>query len=234
MRLSKKIHPSNHTHPLRVLKPVLSLLAALALSLAAMPAALADEADGGADEAVYTVVEFSFTDGVVTFEDEDDFIYDVTEDGYIINGVPVSVDDFASEPSECWVYAYNLYSEIWGEGFSIYIDTEDNLLRGLSADELTLTEEHLREYVSRAIPGAVLRICDWEYLYGGDGWGHSQLIVEIDDEGFTVLEGGLHQSPYKQEHYYTWSEYIETSWLGGNYEYIKYIQWPGAGEAAQS
>lgn len=211
-------------------KSVIALAAALALCAAAMPAALADDAV----EDPYTVVEFSFTDGAVTFEDEDDFICDVTGDGYIINGVAVAVDDFASEPSECWVYAQNLYNEIWGESFSIYIDTEDDLLRGLSADELTLTEEHLREYVSRAIPGAVLRICDCEYLYGGDGWGHSQIIVEIDDEGFTVLEGGLHESPYKQEHYYTWSEYIETSWLGGRYDYIKYIQFPHAGEEALS
>ena len=70
----------------------------------------------------------------------------------------------------------------------------------------------------------VLRLGSSEYLHGGDGWGHSQIIVQKDSNGFTVLQGGLSASPYRNERYYTWSEYLN-SW---NYAYIKYIKWPGA------
>jgi len=145
---------------------------------------------------------------------------------YTINGVNVSYSDFSSSPSECWAYANNIYNKIWGQKFSNSFSDSNNALRNLSDSELTLTQEHLKEYVSNAELGAVLRVCDSEYLHGTDGWGHSQIIVQKDSNGFTVFEGGLSASPYCREKYYTWSEYCNTSWL--QYEYIKYIKWPGA------
>ena len=62
--------------------------------------------------------------------------------------------------------------------------------------------------------------------YSSDGWGHSQIIVQKDDSGFTVFEGGLSNYPYCREKYYTWNEYVNTGWLGGTYSYIKYVKWP--------
>ncbi|MBQ3002321.1 MAG: hypothetical protein IJD82_01160 [Clostridia bacterium] len=149
---------------------------------------------------------------------------------YTINGVKVRADDFSSSRNECVKYAIDVYEKIWG-GSNLpdkYFGQKINMLRELTTEELTLTEEHLREYVSNAALGSVLRICDYEYLYSHDQWGHSQIIVYKDANGFTVFEGGLSASPHRREHYYTWSEYINTNWLGGNYEYIKYIKWPGA------
>ena len=147
---------------------------------------------------------------------------------YTINGVTVHWDDFSSSPSECWVYANNFYKKIWGYNFNNSFSDKDNSLRNLSDSELTLTIDHLRSYVSNATLGSVLRICNADYLHGSDGWGHSQLIVQKDSNGFTVFEGGLSAWPYCREKYYTWSEYINTGWLGGTYQYIKYIKWPGA------
>ena len=143
---------------------------------------------------------------------------------YYINGVAVRCDDFDSSPNECWTYANNIYNKIWGQQFNSLFDDSANSLRNLSDSELTLTAEHLRNYVSNAALGSALRICNSEYLHGGDGWGHSQIIVQKDSNGFTVLQGGLSASPYRNERYYTWSEYLN-SW---NYAYIKYIKWPGA------
>ena len=143
---------------------------------------------------------------------------------YYINGVAVRCDDFDSSPNECWTYANNIYNKIWGQQFNSLFDDSANSLRNLSDSELTLTAEHLRNYVSNAALGSALRICSSEYLHGGDGWGHSQIIVQKDSNGFTVLQGGLSASPYRNERYYTWSEYLN-SW---NYAYIKYIKWPGA------
>ena len=146
---------------------------------------------------------------------------------YTINGVTVHWDDFSSSPSECWAYANNVYKKIWGHNFTNSFNDSENSLRNLSDSELTLTAEHLKAYVSNAALGSCLRICDSEYLHGSDGWGHSQIIVQKDANGFTVFEGGLSASPYCREHYYTWSGYVDSSWPGG-YAYIKYIKWPGA------
>ena len=143
---------------------------------------------------------------------------------YRINGVNVHYTNFATSPNECWMYANNFYYRIWGTYFANNFDDPSNMLRNLSDSDLKLTASHLKAYVTSAKPGAVLRICDAYYLHSHDGWGHSQLIVQIDDKGFTVFEGGLGTYPYCREKYYTWSEYVNT-W---SYPYIKYIKFPGA------
>ncbi len=151
-----------------------------------------------------------------------------SSNSYIINGKTVSISDYpTSQESDCWNYANDIYEDIWGVKFTNSFSESSNMLRNLSDSEITLTEAHLKEYVSNAEIGSCLRICDSEYLHGTDGWGHSQLIVQKDSNGFTVLEGGLTNYPHCREQYYTWNEYINTSWLG-KYAYIKYIKWPGA------
>lgn len=147
---------------------------------------------------------------------------------YTINGVNVRYDNFSSSKDECWAYANNFYNKIWGQRFNALFNDSANSLRNLNDSELTLTQEHLKKYVSNAPLGSVLRICSSDYLHGSDGWGHSQIIVQKDNNGFTVFEGGLSASPYCREKYYTWSEYCNTGWLGGTYGYIKYVKWPGA------
>ena len=147
---------------------------------------------------------------------------------YYINGKYVHWDDYSSSESECWAYAQNFYTKIWGTNFSSYRGTSDDSLRDLSKSEHALTADNLKAYVSNASLGASLRICNDEYYDSSDGWGHSQIIVQKDSNGFTVFEGGLTASPHCREKYYTWSEYVSTGWLGGTYSYIKYIKWPGA------
>ena len=148
---------------------------------------------------------------------------------YVINGVTVHYDDFTSSPNECWAYANNVYNKIWGHNFSNSFSDSENSLRNLSDSELTLTEEHLKAYVGNAALGSCLRICNSEYLHGSDGWGHSQIIVQKDANGFTVFEGGLGGIgwPYCREKYFTWSSFMSTSYLN-QYSYIKYIKWPNA------
>ena len=143
---------------------------------------------------------------------------------YTINGVTVAATDFSSSPGQCWKYANNLYNKVWGYNFTSYRTTDDNLLKGYSASDLTLTEAHLKAYVSAAPVGSVLRVTNSTYLNANDGAGHSMFIVSIDSEGFTVLQGGLNDSPYRAETYYTWSGFMNTRWLGGKWEYIKYIK----------
>ena len=146
---------------------------------------------------------------------------------YVINGVTVRNSDFPSAHYECWTYANNVYAKIWGHNFlNLFNDTE-NMLRDLPDEALTLTPEHLKAYVSAAPAGAVLRVCDAQYLHADDGWGHSQVIITHDENGFTVFEGGLALWPHRREAYYTWDGYCYSGWPG-KYHYIKYIKWPGA------
>ena len=146
---------------------------------------------------------------------------------YEINGVLVRNSDFPSAHYECWTYANNVYAKIWGHNFwNLFNDTE-NMLRNLPDEELTLTPEHLKAYVSAAPAGAALRVCDAQYLHADDGWGHSQIIISHDENGFTVFEGGLAAWPHRREAYYTWTGYCYSGWPG-KYHYIKYIKWPGA------
>ncbi len=150
-------------------------------------------------------------------------------DSYKINGKVIRWEDFPlSQPGECWDYAQSIYKTIWGVPFESSFNEKTNMLRNLSDKDLTLTEAHLKAYVSQAKLGSVLRVCGSTYLHGSDGVGHSQIIVQKDDKGFTVFEGGLSAYPYCREKYYTWSEYVNTKWLGGKYGYIKYIKWPDA------
>jgi len=150
---------------------------------------------------------------------------------YCINGVCVRCEDFKSSPGNCRAYAENLYRKIWGTGFSSDFYDDDNLLRNLEEEDLILTEEHLKKYISRAELGSAFRVSSKRFLHRNDGSaGHTQLIVQKDENGFTVLEGGMRDYPYRREYYYTWSEFVSAHWLGGRYGYIKYIKWPGAPE----
>lgn len=148
---------------------------------------------------------------------------------YCINGVTVRHDDFSSRPNNCRAYAELMYAKIWDDDFTGNFRSTDNFLRNLDDEQLTLTEEHLKEYVTHAALGSTIRVSSPVYLHRNDGrLGHSQIIVQKDENGFTVLEGGLKEYPYHAENYYTWSEFVNAHWLGGRYDYIKYIKWPDA------
>ena len=148
---------------------------------------------------------------------------------YYINNAIVRCDDFTSRPNNCRAYAEKMYQKIWGTTFGNSFYAENNFLRNLEKEQLTLTEEHLKEYVSHAELGSTIRVSSEYFLYRNDGrLGHSQIIVQKDANGFTVLEGGLAAYPYYGENYYTWSDYVNAHWLGGRYGYIKYIKWPDA------
>lgn len=150
------------------------------------------------------------------------------EQAYTVNGVTVQYRDFSTSHNECWSYAYKFYKKIWDRELNSNFYGSENLLRNRSKEELTLTPEHLRDYVSQAVPGAVIRVCNSGCLYGSDSMGHSLVIVSIQEDGFTTFEGGLSAWPHCREHFYTWEEFCRTSWLGGRYGYIKYIKWPSA------
>ena len=162
-----------------------------------------------------------------------------TEGVYTINGKNIRASDASSSSGECWAYANAIYKKIWGVNFNSYFSDSDNFLRDFEDEDLILTAERLEQFVSAAALGSSLRICNQINLHANDGYingekpGHNQIIVQKDSEGFTVVQGGLSDSPHRREDYYTWQSFVDTWWLGGTYHYIKYIKWPGAPSLAK-
>ncbi len=139
-----------------------------------------------------------------------------------INGESVAYYYYSSSPNQCWRYANNIFYTIWGSN----MDEHPSLLEGLSIEERSTTIEHLKKFVGYAPLGSSLRLTSYEGMYDAyDMVGHSQIIVQKDENGFTVLEGGMSMAPHCREHYYTWEEYVNL-WCDYEYQYIKYINAP--------
>lgn len=155
------------------------------------------------------------------------FIPVSSSNSYTINGKNIRLEDIPWPGADrCWTYASDMYERIWGQSFNGDTSASDNMLRNLDTSRLTLTQAHLKEYVTHCQIGSTIRICNEDYLNQSyDGYGHSQIIVWYDDTGFIFLES---LSSGLREEYYTWEEYVNSSYIGQRYHYIKYIKWPGA------
>lgn len=79
-----------------------------------------------------------------------------------INGKSVSEKSVAWQGNAgCWRYAQKMYQLIWGKSFDNSFtgnSSSYNMLRNLSDSQLTLTSEHLKEYIHYAELGSVLRV----------------------------------------------------------------------------
>ena len=157
-------------------------------------------------------------------------IYDQT---YTVNGKTVPLPDLPLDMTfeNCWEFAQEAYTEIWGQRFSEFLDSEEDMLRGMESDDRLLTEENLKAFVMAAEIGAVMRLSRADCLYGGDLEGHNQIILQKDEEGFTVYEGNIGWNGVISIAYYNWDTYIK---LWPQYDYIKYVKWPGAPEFSQA
>ena len=157
-------------------------------------------------------------------------IYDQT---YTVNGKTVPLPDLPLDMTfeNCWEFAQEAYTEIWGQRFSEFLDSEEDMLRGMESDDRLLTEENLKAFVTAAEIGAVMRLSRADCLYGGDLEGHNQIILQKDEEGFTVYEGNIGWNGVISIAYYNWDTYIK---LWPQYDYIKYVKWPGAPEFSQA
>ena len=153
-------------------------------------------------------------------------IYDQT---FTANGKTVPLPDLPLDMvfENCFEFAQAAYTEIWGQDFSEFLDSEEDMLRGMESDDRLLTEENLKAFVMAAEIGAVMRLCRADCLYGGDLEGHNQIILQKDEEGFTVYEGNIGWNGVISIAYYNWDTYIK---LWPQYDYIKYVKWPGAPE----
>ena len=153
---------------------------------------------------------------------------------FTLNGVTVRASDVGTKGSgNCWKWAQDIYKKVWGCNFdSTFVGTASkghNLLRNLTDSERELTPEHLKYFVSHAVPGATLRVQSCPSSCSGfntDGCSkhekHSLIIAEIRDDGLVTMDdqGSVHTR------YYTWEGFCN-SWAK-KWVYVKYIKWPNA------
>lgn len=123
---------------------------------------------------------------------------------------------------ECWAFAQLVYRHIWWQEFNSYAGTEDDILRDEPLDNgRRITADNARRFLSRAVPGAVVRISDT--IKGDDSVGqkyHSQILLEKRDDGVVIYES---TNIGTWIDFYTWEEY-ESKY--GEYVYFKYIKYP--------
>ena len=151
------------------------------------------------------------------------------------DGKTIKASDVGNQ-NNCWTYASNIYSKIWGVGFNSTF-SDSNMLRNLSDNDRRLTADNLKKYVSAAELGSSLRITGCTSScsqWGNDGLscghsGHSLIIIDKDSNGLTVLDNHRAdgQNYSVKTRYYSWQGFVN---YWSKYPYIKYIKWPNASE----
>lgn len=153
------------------------------------------------------------------------------DSSFTINGVTVTRTS-SSIRYNCFTYASEIYKKIWGVGFSSDPSSSNNMLRNLSTEEKRLTAEHVKAYISAAALGSVIRLTGSAYVSStSESYGHSQILVAKDANGFTVLESNVTAddgTTGSRQKYYSWQGYVSWWQQTANRNYFKYIQWPGA------
>lgn len=129
---------------------------------------------------------------------------------YIINGrtIPLEGYEVGEEWDNCWTFARQIYYEIWGTV------NGKNILEGVS--DVSITEENTRHFIQSAELGSNIRIED-----GKDINRHSLILIQKDDNGFTVYHGNYDGQIAIT--YYTYEEFARDY---KNYKYFAYITSP--------
>lgn len=162
---------------------------------------------------------------------------DITEEApqevkqYEINGVTIPLDEDGFRIGDyrgsgtCWEFCQHVYETIWGTGFSQFGGTEDDILQLVDTGEARrISEETAREYISHALPGAVVRMqSNPDSMDANSGSRHSMIILDVTDEGCTVYHAW---AGYVSIDTLTWAEMDERFCKQTDFGYFKYIKCP--------
>ena len=160
---------------------------------------------------------------------------------YTVNGVTIPLPGFEVGKNvysqyNCWDFAQMVYKKLWNnQSFTASQSTSDNQIKDVAYTDAArkATAANLKNYISKATPGSVLRISrTMDYVKGssdGDA-GHSMIIVARSNNDFTVYDSTTSGIGLRT---LTYDNYANYWTLSGNLyikdAYIKYIKAPGAG-----
>lgn len=139
---------------------------------------------------------------------------------FTINGVTVTPSS-SKAVNNCSVYAGQILSKIWNyKGITTEFNTQYNMLRGKSAEERRITEDHVKTYIQAAPLGSRIRITHYDSTTidnrDNNSFGHTIVLVAKDNTAgtFTTLEAGSGSASAKDYTYKSfatfWANYIRT------------------------
>ncbi|GEM_PF-4438069 len=140
--------------------------------------------------------------------------------GFRVNNVilPLEGYEIGKPWDNCWTFAQNVYQEIWGSAKG------EDLLRSLDTEDKKITEKNVRNFILSSELGANIRLEDGEDINI-----HSLILVQKDNDGFTVYHGNYNEAIYFTR--YTYSEFAEHY---ADYKYFAYINFPNAPEYSKA
>ena len=119
------------------------------------------------------------------------------ERSFTINGVTVTASS-GKNVKNCATYAGQILSKIWNyKGITTDFNTSYNILREKSAEERSITEEHVKAYIQAAPLGSRIRITHFSSTSkdnrDNNCFGHTMVLVAKDNTAgtFTTLEGNI-------------------------------------------
>ena len=196
-------------------KRILSITLALCLCLMMLPATvLANETENiilcGVDIGVKAGTHMQYSNAYGTR----------MEDGHYYNGVNLLGTQCMGFARWCQYNLFGYHEKLESEKFyNISINGVEQIPRG------SLTVTNLKEMIAACLPGAHLRT----YAAAGDAWGHSMVITEITDTGFSIVQcNGDYNNEYSgwKKNYigtytYTWDSYVNSAYGQRGIEFIK-------------
>ncbi len=140
--------------------------------------------------------------------------YAADSESYTVNGVtlPLAGYEPGTEWDNCWTFANIVYKAIWGTSSGA------DMLENLSGSDLEITESNTKRYIRAAELGANIRLEDGKGVNE-----HSLILVQKDNEGFTVYHGN-----YNGAIYFTYYTYEGFASHYADYKYFAYINYPNA------
>ena len=128
-------------------------------------------------------------------------------------------DEVSMLSMQCQAYARYIQYKLYGE-----VDTKNltpssnfyNILDDYTANgdipAGTLTEDMLKTVITAAGPGTHLRT---------NGNNHSMFVVQVDEDGFTILDANADGKMTIRQYYYTWSEYMEDIFAPRGFKFVR-------------
>lgn len=150
--------------------------------------------------------------------------YHVEDQSFFVCGraIPLPGLELWKPYDNCWEFGNEVFETLHGYRHSESMDSDDDMLREMEPMQCLITEENLRAFVAAAPLGSLFRLCNGDCLYGPDVKGHSQVLLQKDDAGFTVYEGNIGVGVVMIS-YYTFNTYVA---LWAKYSFFKYVKYP--------
>ena len=137
-------------------------------------------------------------------------------------------DSVSMGSMQCQAYARYVQYKLYGKTDYLQNDEFRNVIRDITGSSTipdgTLTKDLLKEVITAAGPGTHIRT-DTTLVRNKKGElvessRHSMFVVQVDEEGFTILDANADNKLTIRQHYYTWDEYMSSSFAARGFKFV--------------